>query len=114
MQSHTFSFNYRITALDCKLAESSEFEYVIITDQDCPVDTNNSKCTTTFVDKIWDSYPYVTLNIVDSWSTDDVAGEYHGGECIKCDGAVKQDEGDGNYQQSASWDSKRILWRWLL
>ena len=91
---------------NCKPTESSEFEYVVITDQDCPFETSNSQCTIA-VDKIQDSYPYVSLNIVDDCPAE-VTSEYHDGEYIKCDTAIKQGEDDGDYQKSASWDSNYI------
>ena len=57
----------------CKPTESSEFKYVIIADQDCPVDTSNSQlqCTVT---------------------NDTIQDEYNGGECIKCDSTTEQDD----------------------
>ncbi|XP_065888000.1 uncharacterized protein [Dysidea avara] len=91
---------------NCIPTESSEFEYVVIIDQDCPVDTSTSQHTVSS-DTIQDSYPYVALNIVDNCPADGTS-EYHGGEYIKCDVAIKQGEDGGDYQQLASWDSNYI------
>jgi len=84
----------------CKPTESSEFEYVIIADQDCPVDTSNSQCTVAN-DTIQDSYPYITLNVINS-SPAEGGGEYNGGEYIKCDSTVEQDDPEHSADSNSS------------